>query len=68
MNINLLIITYALFIVGFLIFSYAGIYHLRRYGYAGDLTKPIILIYSLLSVLVIAASIVALVFEIYGGI
>lgn len=68
MNVNLVITAYALVVVAFLIFSYAGIYHLRRYGYAGDLTKPIIIIYSLLSVTVLVVSITALIFEIAGGI
>lgn len=67
MNINLLVTVYAVFIIIFLIFSYAGIYHLRRFGYAGDLTKPIIILYSLLSLAIIIASILALVSEIYGG-
>lgn len=66
MNISALIIIYGLFIIAFVIFSVVGIYHLRRFGYAGDLTKPAIFLYSLLSVLAIIVSFVVIFYEIYG--
>ncbi|HLC43744.1 MAG TPA: hypothetical protein VJK08_01275 [Patescibacteria group bacterium] len=66
MNIGVLITIYGLFIIAFAIFSIVGIYHLRRFGYAGDLTKPAILLYSLLSLLVIVISFVVIFYEIYG--
>jgi hypothetical protein len=57
---NYLIIIYALFLLGFLIYSAAGIYHLWRFGYSGDMSKVIIFIYSIISVSIIIASLVYL--------
>lgn len=54
--ITTLIGIYILFIIIFLIFSVAGIYHLNRYGYAGDMSKPAIILYSIASLAVIFLS------------
>ena len=66
-SLTTLIVAYVVFVIIFTVFSLVGIYHLRRYGYAGDLTKPIILVYSILSTLIIIASFIAIFYEIYGG-
>jgi len=49
-------IFYLIFLLGFLIYSLAGIYHLWRFGYSGDLTKAIIIIYSFISAAIIVVS------------
>jgi ABC-type spermidine/putrescine transport system permease subunit II len=55
-----LLIAYIVFLVGFVIYSAAGIYHLWRFGYVGDLTKPAIIIYLIISSVIIAFSILIL--------
>jgi hypothetical protein len=52
------LILYFVFLVGFLVYSAAGIYHLWRFGYTGDLTKPALIIYIVLSSIVIIVSII----------
>jgi hypothetical protein len=49
---------YFVFLIGFAIFSVAGMYHLWRFGYVGDLTKPALIIYIVLSSIVIIVSII----------
>lgn len=51
-----LVIIYLIFVLGFIVFSAAGIYHLWRFGYSGDLSKAAIVIYSLVSAGVIIAT------------
>lgn len=53
-----LLIFYIVFLLGYIIFSGIAVYHLNRFGYVGDLTRPIIVIYLLLSVAIIIASII----------
>jgi hypothetical protein len=65
MTITILVAAYALFLIAFLIFSLIGSYHLRRFGYAGDLTKPVILFYTVISTAVIIVTILAIIFESY---
>jgi cytochrome c oxidase subunit IV len=67
LNINYAILVYVLVVVGFGIFSALCIYHLRRFGYAGDLTKPVILIYSVVSVAIIVASFFGMAYFIMRG-
>lgn len=55
----IVVVAYFIFIVLYLIFSAAAIYHLWRFGYVGDLTKTAIVLYTLLSVVVIAISLMA---------
>ena len=43
-----LLICYFIFLAGFIIYSILGLYHLWRFGYVGDLTKPAIFIYLVL--------------------
>jgi len=59
-----LIIAYLIFIVSFVVYSAAGIYHLWRFGYSGDLSKVIIVIYSLITLAIIVVSLFLLSFRI----
>ena len=43
------IFVYLIVVLAFVIYSAAGIYHLWRFGYSGDLSKVAIIIYSLVS-------------------
>lgn len=52
------LILYFIFLIGFVIFSVAGMYHLWRFGYVGDLTKPALIVYVVLSSIVIIVSII----------
>ena len=54
---NYLFGAYAIFVLVYLVYSAAGIYHLWRFGYSGDFSKLIIVVYSALSIGVIASSI-----------
>ena len=47
---------YLLFLVAYAIFSIIAIYHLRRFGYVGDLTRKAIVLYSIFSIVVIGLS------------
>lgn len=49
---------YLVFIAIFLFYSIAGLYHLWRFGFAGDLTRPVIFLYSLLSALIIVTTLI----------
>ncbi|MFA5157585.1 MAG: hypothetical protein WC451_00115 [Patescibacteria group bacterium] len=55
-----LIIAYVVFLLAFLIYSASGIYHLWRFGYVGDLTKPAIVIYVIISGSVIILTLFAM--------
>lgn len=66
MNAGGMIVIYFVFLIAYLTFSFAGIYHLRRFGYAGDLTKAIIVAYTLLSVAVVVLSIIGIFYQIVG--
>lgn len=58
-----LLITYIVFLFGFAIYSAAGIYHLWRFGYVGDLTKPAIFIYVFICLTTIVLTIIAISFR-----
>lgn len=51
-----IIILYFASLLCFIIFSVAGVYHLWRFGYSGDLSKPAIIIYTLASAAVVLFS------------
>lgn len=51
-----LLLLYILFIIGYIIYSAIAIYHLKRFGYVGDLTKPVMIIYSVVSASIIILS------------
>jgi hypothetical protein len=55
--ISYIVIFYSVFLLVFLIFSVAGIYHLWRFGYAGDLSKSMIAVYSIIVIGIIISSI-----------
>jgi len=52
------LVAYIVFLIGFITYSTIGIYHLWRFGYVGDLTKPAIVIYSVLALIIIIMSII----------
>ena len=54
------LIAYILFIIAFITYSTVGIYHLWRFGYVGDLTKPIIILYSVISSIIIIISLIVI--------
>lgn len=56
----ILLICYVVFLAGFIAFSASGIYHLWRFGYVGDLTKPAIIFYVIISVSVIVITLIAI--------
>jgi len=53
-----LLIIYFLFILAYMIYSAVAIYHLWRFGYVGDLTKPAIIFYIIVSVVIIFISLI----------
>lgn len=53
-----LLLAYIIYLILFAIFSVIGVYHLWRFGYVGDLTKPAIITYVILVSLVIIVSII----------
>lgn len=57
----IVIVAYLVFVILYLIFSVAAIYHLWRFGYVGDLTKTAIIIYVISSVVVLAISLMAII-------
>ena len=57
---TVLLICYFIFLIGFIIYSVIGLYHLWRFGYVGDLTKPSIVIYVVLSVTTITFTLMAI--------
>ena len=58
-----ILVAYIIFLLGFIIYSAIGIYHLWRFGYVGDLTKPVIIIYSIIAILIIILSVVLIGFK-----
>lgn len=52
------LLIYIVYVILFLIFSIVGIYHLWRFGYVGDLTKPAIITYVILVGLVLIVSMI----------
>jgi uncharacterized membrane protein len=55
-----LLICYFVFLVGFIVFSASGLYHLWRFGYVGDLTKPVMVVYIIVAVSIIIATLFAI--------
>lgn len=58
-----LLAAYIVFLILYIIYSALGLYHLWRYGYVGDLTKPAIVTYVILSVVVIVVSFILIAFR-----
>lgn len=57
---GLLFLSYGFFILIYVLFSLAGIYHLWRFGYSGDLSKVVIIFYSIVSFLIIMITVLLL--------
>ncbi|OGD63694.1 hypothetical protein A2215_00015 [Candidatus Berkelbacteria bacterium RIFOXYA2_FULL_43_10] len=53
-----LLIIYFIFLIFFAVYSIVGIYHLWRFGYVGDLTKPFIFAYILISVIIVVITLI----------
>ncbi|MDD3086454.1 MAG: hypothetical protein PHH45_00690 [Patescibacteria group bacterium] len=60
---TILLISYIIFVIGFIAFSASGIYHLWRFGYIGDMTKPAIYIYIFMSASIIVLTFFAISFR-----
>ena len=56
-----LLIVYMIFVIVFAVFSAIGIYHLWRFGYVGDFTKPAITVYIIVSICIIALTVIAII-------
>lgn len=52
---------YLVFLVGFLLFSAFGLFHLEEYGYDGDLCRPMIYLYVALAATIMLVTFVSLV-------
>lgn len=59
----ILLICYFIFLAGFIIYSALGLYHLWRFGYLGDLTKPAVIIYLVIVVTTIVLTLMAISFR-----
>jgi len=53
---------YAIVVIAFLIYSLSGLYNLFQFGYEGDLSRPIGVIYIFASVILLILSLVGLIF------
>lgn len=56
-----LFIFYFIFLVVFIAYSAAGIYHLWRFGFVGDLTRPMIVLYSIVATGIVVTSLILIV-------
>ncbi len=56
---------YMIFLIIFCLVSWAGLYHLYRFGYVGDKTKLIINIYLVVSIAVILVSLTLFLTSLY---
>jgi uncharacterized membrane protein len=59
-SLSFLFVLYGIGVLIFSAFSWAGIYHLFRFGYKGDISKSVVFIYAIISMAVIVLTIVAL--------
>ncbi len=53
----IVLILYILYLIGYILYSTIGVYHLWRFGYIGDLTKPVIIAYISISAIIIIFSV-----------
>lgn len=58
-----LLAIYIVVLIIFCLYSALGLYHLWRYGYIGDLTKPAIVVYILISAVLIITSFIVIAFR-----
>jgi len=63
-----LLVIYFLYVLGFIIFSIMGLYHLWKYGFRGDMTKITMITYVIVSGLIIIFSLIAILSLNWGGI
>jgi len=56
---------YLIFLIAFGLVSWAGLYHLYRFGYAGDKTRLIINVYLAVSIVVIVLSLTLFLVSLY---
>lgn len=61
---NVFIPIYILILLVFASYSAIGIYHLWRFGYIGDLTRPVIVIYVAISLFIIIYSFILLTIQV----
>jgi hypothetical protein len=54
---------YFAFVLVYIVFSIIAIYHLLRFGYVGDLTKPVILTYIFISTIIIVTTLTLISFR-----
>lgn len=62
-----LLLAYFLFLIIFIGYSAAGLYHLLRYGYVGDLTRPVLWIYVAIGIFIILFSLILIVQREWGS-
>jgi hypothetical protein len=55
-----LLIIYFIFLIGFIIFSILGLYHLWKFGFQGDMCKIVMITYSIVSGLIILFSLIVI--------
>ena len=53
-----LLIIYFVLLLAFIFFSASVIYHLFRFGYVGDLTRPVAILYTVISLIIIIISLI----------
>lgn len=55
------IIAFILYIIFYIIYSYFILYHLQEFGYVGDASRPMSIVYITLSLTIIVGSVILLV-------
>lgn len=61
------LIIYFIFLTGFAIFSSFAIYHLWKFGFTGDLSKPIAIGYLFISGVIIFFTLIYVLISLVGG-
>lgn len=56
------LIFYIIVVIAFLIYSVSGLYNLSQFGYEGDLSKPVSIVYILASLIILILSSIGLFF------
>ena len=65
---TLLLVIYFIYLVGFIIFSILGLYHLWKFGFRGDMCKIAMITYIIVSGLIIFFSLIAILTLNWNGI
>lgn len=60
-----LVVLYILIVLFFAAYSMVGIYHLWRFGYVGDLTRPFAIVYSIVATAIAMFFFVLLMFQVF---